>query len=51
MSGTDLENKRLEILKDSVPTLTQIMLLHDPSMGPTGSKAAWQDARTVGIEI
>src|SRR5436305_13422819 len=51
MSGTDLENKRLEILKDAVPTLTKVMLLHDPSMGPTGLKQARQGARTLGIEI
>ena len=51
MSGTDLENKRLEILKDAVPTLTKIMLLHDPSMGPIGSKEARPGARTLGIEI
>jgi putative tryptophan/tyrosine transport system substrate-binding protein len=51
MSGTDLENKRLEILKDAVPTSTKVMLLHDPSMGPTGLKEARPVARTLGIEI
>jgi putative tryptophan/tyrosine transport system substrate-binding protein len=51
MSGSDLENKRLEILKDAVPTLTKVMLLHDPSMGPTGLKDLRPGARTLGIEV
>ena len=51
MAGSDLENKRLEILKDAVPTLTKVMLLHDPSMGPAGLIEATLGARTLGIEI
>src|SRR3954447_8284476 len=51
MSGTDLENKRLEILKDAVPTLTKVMLLHDPTMGPTGLREARPGARILGFEI
>jgi putative ABC transport system substrate-binding protein len=52
MSGTDLESKRLQILKEAVPTLTKIMLLHDPStMGLTGLNEARLGARTLGIEI
>lgn len=44
-SGTDLESKRLEILKDAVPALTKVMLLHDPSMGTTGLEEAKRGAR------
>ena len=50
-SGTDLESKRLEILKDAVPALTKVMLLHDPSMGTTGLEEAKRGARALGIEI
>src|SRR5689334_11533976 len=35
MAGTDLESKRMEILKEAVPGLTKVLLLHDPTMGPT----------------
>ena len=35
MSGTDLESKRLEVLKNAVPTIDKVMILHDPSMGST----------------
>jgi putative tryptophan/tyrosine transport system substrate-binding protein len=43
--GTDIESKRVEILKDAVPTLNKVMILHDPSMGGlarTGVQAAVQ---------
>src|SRR3954467_10143507 len=30
MSNTDLESKRIEILKEAVPSLTRLMILHDP---------------------
>ncbi len=33
MAGTDLEGKRLEVLRDAVPAVTNVMVLHDPSMG------------------
>jgi putative ABC transport system substrate-binding protein len=51
MSGSDLESKRLEILKDAVPSLTKVLLLHDPSMGSTGLDQALPTARALGIEI
>jgi putative ABC transport system substrate-binding protein len=52
MSGTDLESKRLQVLKEAVPALTKIMLLHDPStMGLAGLNEARRGARTLGIEI
>ena len=36
MAGTDMEGKRVEVLKDAVPTVTKLMILHDPTMGTTG---------------
>ena len=51
MSGTDLESKRLQILKETVPTLTKVMLLHDPSVGLTRLNEARRGARTLGIEV
>ena len=50
MSGTDLETKRLEVLKDAAPALKKVLILHDPSMGPTGLGAAEAGARTLGLE-
>jgi putative tryptophan/tyrosine transport system substrate-binding protein len=50
MAGTDLESKRLELLKDAVPALKKVMILHDLSMGPTGVSEAQAGARALGIE-
>ena len=52
MVGTDLESKRLQILKDGVPAITKVMLLHDPTMGSTiGLEEAKSSARGLGLEI
>ena len=52
MVGTDLESKRLQILKDGVPPITKVMLLHDPTMGSTiGLEQAKSSARGLGLEI
>ena len=51
MLNTDLEGKRLEILKDTVPTLKKVMLLHDPSMGSSGLVEAKASARGLGLEL
>jgi putative tryptophan/tyrosine transport system substrate-binding protein len=50
MAGTDLESKRLEILKEAVPTLKKVMLLHDPSMGSTGLVEAKAGAQRLALE-
>jgi putative ABC transport system substrate-binding protein len=50
MSNTDLESKRIEILKDTIPALNRIMILHDPSMGSAGVAEAQAAAQTLGIE-
>jgi putative tryptophan/tyrosine transport system substrate-binding protein len=52
MVGTDLEGKRLQILKDGVPAVTKVMLLHDPTMGSTiGLEEAKSSASGLGLEI
>lgn len=51
MSTIDLEGKRLEILKDTVPALKKAMLLHDPSMGAAGIEAAKSAAHRLGLEL
>jgi putative tryptophan/tyrosine transport system substrate-binding protein len=50
MSNKDLESKRIEVLKDAVPAMTHVMLLHDPSMGVAGLAEAQAAARTLGVE-
>jgi putative ABC transport system substrate-binding protein len=50
MSDTDLESKRLEILKDAFPTLAKVMILHDPSMGPQGLSVVQADAQALGLQ-
>lgn len=50
MSNTDLESKRVEVLKDAVPSLSRVMILHDPSMGTAGVAEAEAGARTLGVE-
>ncbi len=52
MLGTDLESKRLQILKEGVPGITKILLLHDPTMGSTlGLEQAKSSASGLGLEI
>ena len=51
MSGTDLEGKRLEVLKNAVPTISKVMVLHDPSMGATGLSEVKTGARFLGLEL
>jgi putative tryptophan/tyrosine transport system substrate-binding protein len=50
MSNRDLESKRIEVLKDAVPGMTHVMLLHDPSIGVAGLVEAQEAARTLGVE-
>jgi putative ABC transport system substrate-binding protein len=51
MANTDLESKRLEILKDTLPGLKKVMLLHDPSMGPGALREAQSGATGLGLEL
>jgi ABC-type uncharacterized transport system substrate-binding protein len=50
MSNTDLESKRIEVLKDAAPALTLVMILHDPSVGSAGLSEAAAAARSLAIE-
>jgi putative ABC transport system substrate-binding protein len=50
MSNSDLESKRIEVLKDAVPSLRRIMILHEPSMGAAGLAEAQAAARALTIE-
>src|SRR5262245_29324751 len=51
MANTDLESKRIEILKEAAPTVTRVMVLRDPSMGPGGVREAAATAKALGIEF
>jgi putative ABC transport system substrate-binding protein len=51
MAGTDLESKRLEVLKDAAPAVAKVMILHDPSMGETGLAAIRAGAQALAIEL
>lgn len=51
MSNTDLEGKRLEILREIVPAMTRVVVLHDPSMGDAGVAVARRAARDLGVEM
>jgi ABC-type uncharacterized transport system substrate-binding protein len=51
MSDTDLEGKRIEILKEAAPAVTRLLVLHDPSMGPAGLSEAATTARALAMEL
>lgn len=51
MAGTDLESKRLEVLKDAVPTVTKLLILHDPSMGPTALSEVRAGAQALALAL
>jgi putative ABC transport system substrate-binding protein len=50
MSNTDLESKRIEVLKDAMPTLRRILILHEPTMGATGVAQAQSAAQALAVE-
>lgn len=50
MSGTDLEAKRVEVLKEAVPAAKRIMVLHDPKVGQTGVADVEAAARALKLE-
>jgi len=51
MAGTDIEGKRVEVLKDAVPTVTKLMILHDPTMGPTALAEIEAVAKALGLKF
>jgi putative ABC transport system substrate-binding protein len=50
MSGTDLEAKRVEVLKEAAPATTRIMVLHDPKVGRAGVAEVQATARALKVE-
>lgn len=50
MSGTDLEAKRVEVLKEAAPATTKIMVLHDPKVGRAGVAEVQAAARALEVE-
>jgi putative tryptophan/tyrosine transport system substrate-binding protein len=50
LSDSDLESKRVELLKEIVPSIRQIMILRDPVGGPvTGAAQAQAKAQALGL--
>jgi len=51
MAGNVLESKRLEVLKDAVPTVTKILILHDPSMAQRALSEVRAGAQTLALPL
>jgi putative ABC transport system substrate-binding protein len=51
MSNTDLEGKRIEILKEAAPAVTRLLVLHYPGSGPAGLAEATARARSLAMEV
>ena len=51
MSNSDLESKRIEILKEAAPAVTRVMVLRDPSMGAGGLDEAAATAKALSLEF
>jgi putative ABC transport system substrate-binding protein len=51
MVGTDIETKRVEVLKDAVPAVTKLMILHDPTMGTTALADVKVVAKSLGLQF
>jgi putative ABC transport system substrate-binding protein len=51
MLNSDLESKRIEILKEAAPSVTHVMALRDPSMGAVGLHEAMATAKALGVEF
>jgi ABC-type uncharacterized transport system substrate-binding protein len=50
MSNSDLESKRIEILKETAPSVKRVLILHDPSLRLAGLAEAKDAARALAIE-
>jgi putative tryptophan/tyrosine transport system substrate-binding protein len=50
MSNSDLESKRIEILKEAAPSVTRVMIAHDRTMGLAGLAEAENAAKVLAIE-
>jgi putative ABC transport system substrate-binding protein len=51
MANTHLESKRLEILKDAIPSLNRVMVLHDATKNDSGLADVRKGARAAGVEL
>lgn len=51
MSNSDLESKRIEILKEAAPSVTRVMALRDPTIGAGGLQEAASTAKALGVEF
>jgi putative tryptophan/tyrosine transport system substrate-binding protein len=51
MVGTDIETKRVEVLKDAAPAVTKLMILHDPTMGTTALADVKVVAKSIGLQF
>jgi putative tryptophan/tyrosine transport system substrate-binding protein len=51
MAGTDIEGKRIEVLKDAVPAVTKLMILHDPTMGATALADVKAVAKSLALQF
>jgi putative ABC transport system substrate-binding protein len=50
MANAHLESKRLELLKDAVPALKRVAILHDPTVSRSALSDAESGARRLGLE-
>jgi putative tryptophan/tyrosine transport system substrate-binding protein len=50
MAGTDIEGKRVEVLKDAVPVVTKLMILYDPTSGSTALAGVEAVAKALGLK-
>jgi putative ABC transport system substrate-binding protein len=50
MANSNLESKRLQILKEAVSPLTRVAILHDPTGGPSGLTDVQSGARELALE-
>ena len=48
---TELSPKRLELLKEAVPTASRVMFLHDPEAAPNALKLTEEAAPRLGIKL
>jgi putative ABC transport system substrate-binding protein len=49
MSNTDLEGKRVEILKEAAPNITRLLILHDATLGAAALAEVETAARTLAV--
>jgi putative ABC transport system substrate-binding protein len=51
MAGSDIEGKRIEVLKDAVPAVSRVMILHDPSMGDSALAGVRSTAQALALQF